>query len=242
MADASIRILNDTFINKCNSKAYDKLKHTEAWQDKPWKQFQKIVFRLQKRIYQASKQGNKSLVHKLQRLLLTSRAAKYLAVRRVSQDNQGKRTPGIDGVALLNAKQKVALAESLILDAKAYPIRRILIPKPGKKEYRKLGIPTMRDRAKQALVKLTLEPEWEAKFEANSYGFRPGRSSHDAIAAVFSSIKQLPKYVLDADIEKCFDEISHAYLLDKLSTFSLLRRPFRYKRMKTLISGSFFEC
>ena len=141
MADANIQVLNDTFINKCNSKAYDKLKHTEAWQDKPWKQFQKIVFRLQKRIYQASKQGNKSLVHKLQKLLLTSRAAKYLAVRRVSQDNQGKRTPGIDGVALLSAKQKVALAESLILDAKANPIRRILIPKPGKKEYRKLGIP-----------------------------------------------------------------------------------------------------
>lgn len=201
--------------------------HTEAWQDKPWKQFQKIVFRLQKRIYRASEQGNKRLVHKLQRLLLTSRAAKYLAVRRVSQDNQGKRTPGVDGKASLSPNERVELAENLRLDAKADPIRRVLIPKANEQEFRKLGIPTMRDRAKQALAKLALEPEWEAKFEPNSYGFRPGRSSHDAIAACFLSIKQLPKYVLDADIEKCFDEISHPYLLAKLNTFSTLRRQVR---------------
>jgi RNA-directed DNA polymerase len=97
------------------------------------------------------------------------------------------------------------------------PIRRTYIPKPNNPtEKRGLGIPTMRDRAMQALVKLALEPEWEAVFEPNSYGFRPGRSTHDAIEAIFNFIRLQPKYVLDADIEKCFDRISHDGLLAKL--------------------------
>jgi RNA-directed DNA polymerase len=82
----------------------------------------------------------------------------------------------------------------------------------------------MEDRARQALVKLALEPEWEAKFEANSYGFRPGRSTHDAITAIFLSINRLPKYVCAADIDHCFDRIGHPYLLEKLATFPRLRR------------------
>ena len=90
-----------------------------------------------------------------------------------------------------------------------------MIPKPGTDEKRPLGIPTINDRALQALCKITLEPEWEAKFEPNSYGFRPGRSCHDAIEAIFNSIKQKAKYVLDADIAKCFDRINHEVLLRK---------------------------
>ena len=88
---------------------------------------------------------------------------------------------------------------------------------------RPLGIPTLYERAKQALVKLVLEPEWEAKFEPNSYGFRPGRSCHDAIEAVFKNIRLKPKYVLDADISKCFDKINHEELLVKVNTFPTLR-------------------
>jgi RNA-directed DNA polymerase len=137
----------------------------------------------------------------------------------VTQDNRGKRTPGVDGVASLTPKERRALAHHLrYLDHWTVdPIRRTYIPKPNNpNEKRGLGIPTMRDRAMQALVKLALEPEWEARFEPNSYGFRPGRSAHDAIEAIFNFIRLQPKFVWDADIEKCFDRISHAALLSKL--------------------------
>jgi RNA-directed DNA polymerase len=102
------------------------------------------------------------------------------------------------------------------------------IPKPGSKgEKRPLSIPTLYDRALQSLVKLALEPEWEALFEPNSFGFRPGRSAHDAIKAIFNTIKFKPKYVLDADIAKCFDKINHKVLLSKLNTFPTIRRQIR---------------
>ena len=95
------------------------------------------------------------------------------------------------------------LAEKLSLSIKPQPVRRVWIPKPGKQEKRPLGIPVMQDRAAQALAKMVLEPEWEAYFEPNSYGFRPGRCTHDAIEAIFKGIYRKPKYVLDADIAKC---------------------------------------
>lgn len=145
----------------------------------------------------------------------------------MSQDNQGKRTAGIDGVKLLNSTQRLKLVHNLALSGKAQPTRRVWIPKPGTDEQRPLGIPTMADRARQALAKLALEPEWEAKFEPNSYGFRPGRSCHDALEAIFTSIMHLPKYVLDADIAKCFDCIHHGALLSKLKTFTAMRRAIR---------------
>ena len=116
-------------------------------------------------------------MHSLQRLLLTSKSAKLLAVRRVTQLNRGKKTAGVDGVKSLNPNQRQRLANELKLNDKSSPVRRIWIPKPGKPDKRPLGIPTMADRARQALVKLALEPQWEAKFEPNNYGFRPARSS-----------------------------------------------------------------
>jgi RNA-directed DNA polymerase len=194
------------------------------WKDIPWQKLERNIFKLQKRIYQASSRGDVKTVHRLQRLLMKSWSARCLAVRRVSQDNQGKKTAGVDGVKSLTPKQRLALVISLDLTQKVSPTRRVRIPKPGTTETRPLGIPTMQDRALQAVVKLALEPEWEAKFEENSYGFRPGRSCHDAVAAIFNSIRYVPKYVLDADITKCFDRINHEALLRKVSTFPKLNR------------------
>lgn len=106
------------------------------------------------------------------------------------------KTAGVDGVKSLQPKQRMALARKLKLSHKSKPTRRVWIPKPGTNERRPLGIPTMYERALQALVKIVLEPEWEAKFEPNSYGFRPARSAHDAIEAIFNAIRYKPYYCL----------------------------------------------
>lgn len=193
------------------------------WKDLPWKRIERAVFKLQKRIYQASLRAEVKTLHRLQRLLLHSHWAKLLATRKITQDNGGKHTAGVDGVKSLSAKARLVLAHCLQITRKAKPVRRIWIPKPGKAEKRPLGIPTISDRICQTLVKFALEPEWEAKFEANSYGFRPGRSAQDALKAIWRCLEQKPKYVLDADIAQCFDRINHQALLSKVATFPLLR-------------------
>jgi RNA-directed DNA polymerase len=197
------------------------------WKDIPWKKFHRHTYRLQKRIFKASQRGDVGTMRRLQKLLMKSYAAKCLAVRRVTQDNQGKSTAGVDGIKSLTHKQRLELVATLKLGTKAKATRRVMIPKPGKAEKRPLGIPTMYDRALQSLVKQAMEPEWEAKFETNSYGFRPGRSCHDAIQAIHTSINKMPKFVFDADISKCFDKIEHKALLDKLNTCSTLRRQIK---------------
>ncbi|WP_424101225.1 group II intron reverse transcriptase/maturase [Moorena producens] len=194
------------------------------WKTINWQKLERIVFKLQKRIYRASSRNDVRVVRKLQKTLMKSWAAKMIAVRKVTQQNKGKKTAGIDGQKALTNKQRTTLVASLRIYKKPQPTRRVWIPKPGKTEKRPLGIPTIHDRALQALTKQALEPEWEAKFEPNSYGFRPGRSCHDAIEAIFNSIRQKPKWVLDADIAKCFDKINHNSLLEKINTYPSMRR------------------
>merc|ERR1711975_81777 len=192
-------------------------KTTPEWNTINWAKVQRKVFKLQTRIFQAVKSGNKVKAKQLQKLLLKSHYAKLLAIRKVTQDNQGKKTAGVDGKKALRPNQRLKLVKELAFKGyKAKALRRVWIPKPGRDEKRGLGIPTIKDRVMQALVKSALEPYWEAQFEGTSYGFRPGRSAHNAIGRIFSTINQCPKYVLDADIAKCFDKINHDYLLSKV--------------------------
>ena len=208
-----------------------------GWNTLNWKKAQRKVFKLQKRIYQASLRGDVKLVRSLQRLLIRSWSARLLAVRRVTQDNRGKKTAGVDGVKSLTPPQRLKLVDKLRPGHKAAPVRRVYINKPGKDEKRPLGIPVIHDRALQALVLLALEPEWEARFEPNSYGFRPGRSAWDAIAAIFNMIRLKPKWALDADIAACYDRINHQALLDKLNTSPSIRRQIRAWLKAGVIDG-----
>jgi RNA-directed DNA polymerase len=196
-----------------------------TWNDINWAEVQKSVGRMQHRIYKAKLDGNVQRLYWLQKLLINSKAAKLHAVRLVTTLNKGKKTAGIDKQVITKPEDKLKLALSLKLDGQAPRISRVWIPKPGKKKMRPLGIPIIRDRAKQALAKLALEPEWEAIFEPNSYGFRPGRSALDAIEAIFINMRHgTPKWIFDADIRKCFDEIDQEALLEKMGTFPLMKR------------------
>ena len=199
----------------------------EGWRDINWRKAEIYVFRLQKRIYSASRRGDVKRVRKLQRTRMRSWFNKVLAVRRVTQDNQGKKTAGVDGIKSLTPVERLKLAGELKLTGKSKPTRRVWIPKPGRDEKRPLGIPVMYDRALQAVVKAALEPEWEARFEPNSYGFRPGRSAHDAIKQIKTCIQGKAKFVLDADIAKCFDRINHTALLQKLNIMGKTRQQIR---------------
>ena len=199
------------------------------------------MFKLQTRIYRAERRGDVKAIRRLQRLMMTSWFAKCLAVRRVTQDNQGKKTAGIDGIAALSPKERMALVGCLHIGDRAAPSRRVWIPKPGSLEKRPLSIPIMHDRALQALVKQALEPEWEAKFEPQSFGFRPGRSCRDAIAAIFTAIARKPKYVLETDVAKCFDRIDHQALCEKLNTIPRLTRQIRAWLRAGVMEGDRFQ-
>jgi RNA-directed DNA polymerase len=218
---------------------------SEAWNQLPWRKLEKHCFRIQKRIYQASQRGNTRAVQKLQKLLMKSEAARLLAVRRVTQENQGKKTAGIDGVKAVKPQERQAMANQIHpkhwKQQTPQPVRRVWIPKPGKAEQRPLGIPPMVERCKQALAKMALEPEWEARFEANSYGFRPARSCHDAREAIFNAIRSKPKYVYDADVKGAFDSSNQEALLNKLQTYPLLRQAIKaWLKAGVMDDGSFF--
>ena len=202
------------------------MENINSWKDIQWESIEKTVFRLQLRIYKAANKREFEKMYKLQKLLITSKSAKYLATREVTQDKSGKKTLGVDKYIIKSPAEKFALSNKLTLNGKSSPIKRIYITKSDGSQ-RPLQIPTIEDRAKQMLAYLALCPQWEANFEAESYGFRPGRSVLDAIEAVFLGIDRKPKWVLDADISKCFDRINHKYLVDKCNTFLEMQQQIR---------------
>ena len=161
-----------------------------AWQNLNWTAIEQTVKQLQARIFRATQEKAFKKLKSLQQLLIRSHAAKLLATRQVTQENRGKHSAGVDGVTVKTPEQRLNLAQSLSF--KQYqpkPVRRVMIPKSNGQQ-RPLGIPTIYDRVMQALTKLALEPEWESRFEANSYGFRVGRSAMDAIDALRKTLCQ----------------------------------------------------
>jgi RNA-directed DNA polymerase len=194
------------------------------WSQIVWDAAEKHVRRLRQRIFTASRDGDLAKVGNLQKLMLRSHANTLVSVRRVAQLNAGRETAGIDGKMALLPQEKAELVnwvqhESLSWAARA--VKRVFIPKADGKQ-RPLGIPVLADRALQARVVNALEPEWEARFEPRSYGFRPGRGCHDAIEAIYGTCKGARArrvWILDADLAAAFDRIDHAALLERLGSF-----------------------
>jgi RNA-directed DNA polymerase len=185
-----------------------------SWHDINWRAVNENVRRLQARIVKATKEGKWGKVKALQHLLTHSFTGKALAVRRVTE-NQGKNTPGVDKVTWNTPESKwTAILDLKRRGYKPLPLRRVYIPKSNGKT-RPLGIPTMKDRAQQALYQLALDPIAETTADPNSYGFRKERSSADAIGQCFNTLhrKSSAQWILEGDIKSCFDSISHEWLL-----------------------------
>jgi RNA-directed DNA polymerase len=202
---------------------------SESWRSLPWKKFRRDIFRLQKRVYEAVRVGDKRKARSLQKLILKSQAARFLAIRQVTQLNAGKKTAGVDGKASLSFEERFNLENTLktnVNNWKHQGLREIPIPKKDGTK-RILKVPTIADRAWQCLAKYALEPAHEATFHAKSYGFRTGRSAHDAQRLLFNNLNSqangINKRVIELDIEKCFDRISHTCIMDNLISPSGLK-------------------
>jgi RNA-directed DNA polymerase len=196
------------------------------WDAIDWRTHEDNVRRLRQRIFTAARDGDLATVRNLQKLMLRSWSNTLLSVRQATQRNAGRTTAGIDGELALSPQARAELAVRVHREARSWqprPVKRVYIPKAGNRaKLRPLGIPVIADRCHQGRVRAALEPEWEARFEARSYGFRPGRSCQDAIGAIYNTGKG-PRakrvWALDADLAAAFDKINHARLLDALGSF-----------------------
>jgi len=195
------------------------------WRQIDWRRAEADVRRLRQRIFTASKAGDLPRVRRLQKLMLRSRANTLISVRRVTERNAGRLTAGADGEVVLTPEAKMQLVDRVQHNAepfKAMPVRRVYIPKRGSSTKRRpLGIPVIVDRCHQARVLSALEPEWEARFEPKSYGFRPGRGCQDAIQAIYTVARGNAKrlWALDADLASAFDLIAHDHIQTMIGTF-----------------------
>jgi RNA-directed DNA polymerase len=220
--------------------------YSESWKELPWKKFRKNLFRLQCRLWKAVRTGDMRKARNLQKLILKSQSARFLAIRQVTQLNVGKKTAGIDGKRCLSSKQRFELEKELSEQTFKWEhekLREVAIPKKDDTK-RILKIPTISDRAWQKLVCYALEPAHEATFHPRSFGFRTGRSAHDAQRILFlnlnSSRSGINKRIIELDIEKCFDRIRHEKMMEKL----ILPQPLKlglWKCLKTGINPEFPE-
>ncbi|MBM4350055.1 MAG: group II intron reverse transcriptase/maturase [Deltaproteobacteria bacterium] len=211
------------------------------WTSIDWKKVERKVTNLKRRIFKATERGDLKQVANLQKLASRSFAVKVLAIKRATQINNGRKTAGVDGKIIDDHAGRVKIANEEI-DLNSYnppPVNRVYIlkkPKKSKRALRRLsrkklsnepkrplGIPTIKDRIIQGIGKTALEPEYEAKFENNSFGFRPGRCAQDAIEETFNALNNGVaggnEWILDADISKAFDTINHEFILNQLGNF-----------------------
>jgi RNA-directed DNA polymerase len=204
--------------------------NSESWKNLPWKQARKNLFRLQKRVFKAVRAGDLRKAKSLQKLILKSFSARILAIRQVTQLNAGKKTAGVDFKLALNFHERFELLEVLKISSQNWKhkkLREIPIPKKDGTT-RILKVPTISDRAWQCLAKYALEPAHEATFHENSYGFRTGRSAHDAQRILYNNLSSnsngIQKRVIELDIKKCFDRINHKNILENLIAPKSLKR------------------
>ena len=220
-------------LTKTKSSRMSKL----AWKEIDWTLVQKRLSRQQRRVYKASTEGKRHIVHAIQRRIIRSLDARLVSVRLATLENRGRNSADLDNDSgkVLSHKDKIKLVSRLSLGRNLNYTRKIYLPRTRKKKkiLKPGSMLTFEDRAKQMLAKLALEPEWDAIFEFNSFGFRYWKSSHNAISSVFLSLKKKPQFVLEAAIHDGFNEINYDKLIVKMDTFSLMK-----KQIKSWLEGN----
>jgi RNA-directed DNA polymerase len=214
------------------------------WDAIIWRTHEEQVARLRRRIFKATREQRWTTVRSLQKMMLRSWSNTLLSVRQVTQRNTGRRTAGVDGEVALSSPERAEMAVRVHRSRASWnpmPVRRVHIPKANGKR-RPLGIPVLMDRCHQARVRNALEPEWEARFEPRSYGFRPGRSCADAIGLLYTVLngsRAQRVWILDADLSAAFDKIDHGRLLDALDSFPARDLVEQWLRAGVIERGTF---